>query len=84
MDRRTSTHANLNRQEWACENGKFRDRDIFLPDVLLAARAMQVGVDLLKPLLARDGLPVAGRVVIGTVHGDLHDMGKNLVGSMLR
>ena len=63
---------------------RFRDRDIFLPDVLLAARAMQVGVDLLKPLLARDGLPMAGRVVIGTVHGDLHDIGKNLVGILLR
>ena len=63
---------------------RFRDRDIFLPDVLLAARAMQVGVDLLKPLLARDGLPMAGRVVIGTVRGDLHDIGKNLVGILLR
>ncbi len=63
---------------------RFRDRDIFLPDVLLAARAMHVGLDLLKPLLARDGLPMAGRVVIGTVRGDLHDIGKNLVGIMLR
>lgn len=63
---------------------RFRDRDIFLPDVLMAARAMQVGVDLLEPLLSRDGMPVAGRVVIGTVHGDMHDIGKNLVGIMLR
>jgi 5-methyltetrahydrofolate--homocysteine methyltransferase len=63
---------------------RFRDRDIFLPDVLLAARAMQVGVGLLEPLLARDGSPETGRIVIGTVHGDLHDIGKNLVGIMLR
>jgi 5-methyltetrahydrofolate--homocysteine methyltransferase len=63
---------------------RFRDRDIFLPDVLLAARAMHVGLELLKPLLARDGLPVAGRIVIGTVRGDLHDIGKNLVGILLR
>jgi 5-methyltetrahydrofolate--homocysteine methyltransferase len=63
---------------------QFRLREIFLPDVLLAARAMYVGLDLLRPLLARDGVPTAGRVVIGTVHGDLHDIGKNLVGIMLR
>lgn len=63
---------------------RFRDREIFLPDVLLAARAMQVGVDLLEPFMARDGMSTAGRVVIGTVHGDLHDIGKNLVGIMLR
>jgi corrinoid protein of di/trimethylamine methyltransferase len=63
---------------------RFRERDIFLPDVLLAARAMHVGLELLKPLLAQGGLPMAGRVVIGTVRGDLHDIGKNLVGIMLR
>jgi len=63
---------------------RFRERDIFLPDVLLAARAMHVGLDLIKPLLGQDGLPMAGRVVIGTVRGDLHDIGKNLVGIMLR
>ncbi len=63
---------------------KFRKREIFLPDVLLAARAMYRGLDLLKPLLAREGLPPAGRVVLGSVHGDLHDIGKNLVGIMLR
>ncbi|HEX7605341.1 MAG TPA: corrinoid protein [Usitatibacter sp.] len=62
---------------------QFRLREIFLPDVLLAARAMYAGLDLLKPLLARDGVPRAGRVVIGSVHGDLHDIGKNLVGIML-
>ena len=62
---------------------QFRVREIFLPDVLLAARAMYAGLDLLRPSLARDGVPTAGRVVIGSVHGDLHDIGKNLVGIML-
>jgi 5-methyltetrahydrofolate--homocysteine methyltransferase len=63
---------------------RFRRREIFLPDVLLAARAMYAGLELLRPLLARDGVPTAGRVVIGSVHGDLHDIGKNLVGIMLK
>ncbi|MEW5984218.1 MAG: corrinoid protein [Acidobacteriota bacterium] len=62
---------------------QFRVREIFLPDVLLAARAMYAGLGLLKPLLARDGIPTAGKVVIGSVQGDLHDIGKNLVGIML-
>jgi 5-methyltetrahydrofolate--homocysteine methyltransferase len=62
---------------------RFRKREIFLPDVLLAARAMYAGLDLLKPLLTREGVPTAGRVVLGSVHGDLHDIGKNLVGIML-
>ena len=63
---------------------QFRVREIFLPDVLMAARAMNAGLDLLKPLLASEGAPRAGRVVIGSVHGDLHDIGKNLVGIMLK
>ena len=63
---------------------QFRLREIFLPDVLLAARAMYAGLELLRPLLARDGVPSAGRIVIGSVHGDLHDIGKNLVGIMLK
>jgi 5-methyltetrahydrofolate--homocysteine methyltransferase len=63
---------------------QFRLREIFLPDVLLAARAMYAGLDLLKPLLARDGVPTAGRIVLGSVKGDLHDIGKNLVGIMLQ
>lgn len=63
---------------------KFRVRDIFLPDVLLAARAMYAGLDLLKPLLLRENIPTAGKVVIGSVRGDLHDIGKNLVGIMLK
>jgi 5-methyltetrahydrofolate--homocysteine methyltransferase len=62
---------------------KFREREIFLPDVLLAARAMYAGLGLLKPLLAKGGVPTAGTVVIGSVQGDLHDIGKNLVGIML-
>jgi 5-methyltetrahydrofolate--homocysteine methyltransferase len=63
---------------------RFRRREIFLPDVLMAARAMYAGLDLLKPLLAREGVPSAGCVVLGSVHGDLHDIGKNLVGILLR
>jgi 5-methyltetrahydrofolate--homocysteine methyltransferase len=62
---------------------QFREREIFLPDVLLAARAMYAGLALLKPLLARDGVPTSGTVVIGSVKGDLHDIGKNLVAIML-
>jgi len=62
----------------------FRDHEVFLPEVLIAARAMQRGVDLLRPLLAGEGIPSIGKVVIGTAHGDLHDIGKNLVGIMLK
>jgi 5-methyltetrahydrofolate--homocysteine methyltransferase len=63
---------------------KFKAHEIFLPDVLFAAKAMQAGMDLLKPLLARDGVPTIGKIVLGTVQGDQHDMGKNLVGIMLK
>jgi 5-methyltetrahydrofolate--homocysteine methyltransferase len=62
----------------------FRDHEIFLPDVLLAARAMYAGLDVLKPLLESEKVPAQGKVVIGTIQGDLHDIGKNLVGIMLR
>lgn len=62
---------------------KFRVHEIFLPDVLLAAKAMHAGMELLKPLLIKDDVPVIGKVVIGSVQGDLHDIGKNLVGIML-
>jgi len=62
----------------------FRRHEIFLPEVLLAARAMQRGIDLLAPLLIEEGIPSAGKVVIGTAQGDLHDIGKNLVGIMLK
>jgi len=63
---------------------RFKAHEIFLPNVLLAAKAMYAGMDLLKPLLAKEGIPTRGKVVIGTVQGDLHDIGKNLVGIMLK
>ncbi len=63
---------------------RFKKHEIFLPEVLLAAKAMYAGMDLLKPLLIKEGIPTIGKVVIGTVQGDLHDIGKNLVAIMLR
>jgi 5-methyltetrahydrofolate--homocysteine methyltransferase len=63
---------------------KFKAHEIFLPDVLLAAKAMYTGLDLLKPLFIDEEMPSIGKVVIGTVQGDLHDIGKNLVGIMLK
>ncbi len=63
---------------------RFRTHEIFLPEVLLAARAMQAGLARLKPLLVQGAVPSAGKVVLGTVRGDLHDIGKNLVGIMLQ
>ena len=63
---------------------QFRLREIFLPDVLLSARAMYAGLDVLRPHLASAGVASRGKVVIGTVKGDLHDIGKNLVGIMLK
>ncbi len=63
---------------------QFRAHEIFLPDVLLAARAMYAGLDVIKPLLLAEGVPQRGKVIIGTVRGDIHDIGKNLVGIMLR
>jgi len=68
----------------AVVGSKFKAHDIFLPDVLLAAKAMYAGMDLLKPLMIKEGIPTIGKVVIGTVYGDLHDIGKNLVGIMLK
>jgi len=62
---------------------RFGAHEIFLPEVLLSARAMTAGVNLLKPLLIAEEVPSLGKVVIGTVKGDLHDIGKNLVGIML-
>ncbi len=58
---------------------EFKVGNMFVPEVLLSARAMQASMDMLKPLLAESGVPMAGKVVIGTVKGDLHDIGKNLV-----
>jgi len=63
---------------------KFKAHEIFLPDVLLAARAMYAGMNELKPILIKEGVPTIGKVVIGTVQGDLHDIGKTLVGIMLK
>ncbi|HIP96901.1 MAG TPA: cobalamin-binding protein [Anaerolineae bacterium] len=61
----------------------FRDGILFVPEVLIAARAMHAGMSVLKPLLAESEIPATGRLVIGTVKGDLHDIGKNLVAMML-
>ncbi len=62
---------------------RFECEEYFVPDLLLAARAMKAALELIRPLLAERGAQPAGRVVIGTVKGDLHDIGKNLVASML-
>jgi 5-methyltetrahydrofolate--homocysteine methyltransferase len=62
---------------------QFRAHEIFLPQVLLAARAMGAGVELLEPYLGKSDVKSRGKIVIGTVKGDLHDIGKNLVGIML-
>ena len=62
---------------------RYKAHEIFLPQVLLAAKAMHAGMDVLKPLFIKEGMPDRGKVVIGSVLGDLHDIGKNLVGIML-
>lgn len=62
---------------------RFECEEYFVPELLLSARAMKGSLELLRPLLAASGAQPAGRVVIGTVKGDLHDIGKNLVASML-
>ena len=61
----------------------FRDGILFVPEVLMAANAMKAGMAILRPLLAETGAESVGKVVIGTVKGDIHDIGKNLVGMML-
>ncbi len=61
----------------------FRDGILFVPEVLLAANAMKAGMSILRPLLAETGAPKLGCMVIGTVKGDIHDIGKNLVGMMM-
>ncbi len=61
----------------------FRDGILFVPEVLLAANAMKAGMEILRPLLAETGAQTIGKVVIGTVKGDIHDIGKNLVAMML-
>jgi len=62
---------------------RFKNNIFYVPEVLIAARAMHAGMDVLKPLLADSDVPTAGKVIIGTVKGDLHDIGKNLVCMML-
>jgi 5-methyltetrahydrofolate--homocysteine methyltransferase len=62
----------------------FKNNEVFIPEVLVAARAMTAGLAKLEPLLVKDGIQPKGSVVIGTVKGDLHDIGKNLVAMMLR
>jgi 5-methyltetrahydrofolate--homocysteine methyltransferase len=61
----------------------FRDGILFVPEVLMAAKAMKAGMEVLRPLLAETGAPQVGTMVIGTVKGDIHDIGKNLVAMML-
>ncbi|MBM3211349.1 cobalamin-binding protein, partial [Candidatus Poribacteria bacterium] len=58
---------------------KFKNNEFYVPEVLIAARAMHAGMDILKPKLAAFGVKAIGRVLLGTVKGDLHDIGKNLV-----
>ena len=61
----------------------FRDGILFVPEVLLAANAMKAGMAILRPLLAETGAPKVGKMIIGTVKGDIHDIGKNLVAMMM-
>ena len=61
----------------------FKAGDLFIPEVLIAAKAMHAGLDVLRPLLAELGVATRGKIVIGTVAGDLHDIGKNLVAMMI-
>lgn len=62
---------------------KFKKNEVFVPEVLIAARAMNGGLDVIRPLLEAQGVEPIGKVIIGTVKGDLHDIGKNLVGMMM-
>lgn len=62
---------------------KFKNNEVFVPEVLIAARAMNAGTEVLKPYLAASGVKASGTVVVGTVKGDLHDIGKNLLKMMM-
>lgn len=62
---------------------RFKNGDMFVPEVLMSARAMNISIDLVKPLINEGDMPNAGTVIIGTVKGDLHDIGKNLVAIMM-
>lgn len=63
---------------------KFSSGEYFLPDMLMAARAMNAALEILKPSLEKTGMPTIGKVVIGTVQGDMHDIGKNVVATFLK
>ena len=63
---------------------RFKANEVYVPEVLISARAMHAGMEIIEPLLVAAGVERIGKVVIGTVKGDLHDIGKNLVGMMLR
>ncbi|NLN64666.1 MAG: cobalamin-binding protein [Clostridiaceae bacterium] len=63
--------------------GKFKNNEVYVPDVLIAARAMNTGTEVLKPLMVSSGVKAKGKVILGTVKGDLHDIGKNLVRMMM-
>ncbi|HHY29927.1 MAG TPA: cobalamin-binding protein, partial [Syntrophaceticus sp.] len=62
---------------------RFKNGEMFVPEVMVAAKAMSQGIEMVKPLIAETDMPSAGKVLLGTVKGDLHDIGKNLVGIML-
>jgi len=62
---------------------RFKDGEMYVPDVLIAARAMRAGMEVLRPLLAQSDVSSLGTVILGTIQGDLHDIGKNLVGIMM-
>lgn len=64
--------------------GRFKRNEIYIPEVLIAARAMHSGMSILEPILAESGIKMVGKVAIGTVKGDLHDIGKNLVAMMYK
>ena len=58
---------------------RFKNNEVYIPEVLIAARAMNTSMEILKPLLAESGVKPVGKIILGTVKGDLHDIGKNLV-----
>lgn len=62
---------------------KFKNNEVYVPEVLIAARAMNIGMQILRPLLIEDGVKSTGKVCLGTVQGDMHDIGKNLVKMMM-
>lgn len=70
-------------QAMARIGGKFKNGEIYIPEVLIAARAMHAGLAVLKPILSKSSGSMTGKVIVGTVKGDLHDIGKNLVIMML-